>query len=63
MNKFAEIDPNFDEGVMSIKIDADAVNSKDDDLIHFLENTFRSIMPYLKLLKVQTPQVEGSVMI
>ena len=58
-NKFGEVDPNlanwsqFDEGVLSIKIDADAVNSKDDDLIYFFKNTSLSIMPYLKILNVE----------
>ena len=50
LNKFGRFDPYFNDGVVSIKIDADGVACKDDDLISHIENTFRGIEPYLKHL-------------
>ena len=50
LNKFGRFDPHFNDGVVSIKIDADGVACKDDDLISHIENTFRGIEPYLKHL-------------
>ena len=50
LNNLGWFDPHFNDGIVSIKIDADGVACKDDDLISHIENMFRGIEPYLNHL-------------